>query len=89
VIEGRIAHRLATTPTPRTRMPGPGAKKNNQKSKKNVQSNPSGPPMPPTFVADIDNAEDWARIVNLLCETLELPGRFFPWPPSPDVNPMV
>lgn len=58
-------------------MPGPGAKTNRQKSKKNVQSGSPFPPTSPTFVADMDNAEDWARVVKLLCETLELPGRFF------------
>ncbi|KAF9653747.1 hypothetical protein BDM02DRAFT_3182742 [Thelephora ganbajun] len=40
-------------------MPGPGARNNKQRSKKDVQSNPSVSPTPSTFVADMDNAEDW------------------------------
>lgn len=52
-------------------MPGPGAR-NKQKSK-NAQPGPRVPATPSTFVADMNNAENWARIVNLLCETLKLP----------------
>lgn len=59
-------------------MPGPGAKKSKQGPKRNTQPNSSDSLTPPTFVADIDNAEDWAKIVDLLCETLQLPGRSFP-----------
>jgi hypothetical protein len=58
-------------------MPGPGTRSNKQKSRKNVQPNPRVPPIPSTFVADMDNAEDWSGIVNLLCETLKLPGTSF------------
>lgn len=65
----------------RTRMPGPGAKTKKQKSKKNAQPNPHAQLTPPTFVADIDNAEDWAGIVSVLCETLQLPGTFLKYPP--------
>jgi len=68
-------------------MPGPGAKKTRQKSKKNAQPNPSFPPTHLTFVADMDNAEDWARIVHLLCETLQLPGRFHLSLPMPSPDP--
>jgi hypothetical protein len=52
-------------------MPGPGTR---NKHKKIKQSKPSALRPPEPFVGDIDNAEHWYLIAEILCNVLNIPG---------------
>jgi hypothetical protein len=57
-------------------MPGPGRGKGKSKSKPATVMRPvqGNSPAPDTVVRDIDDAEGWDKIVNILCHSFDLPG---------------
>jgi hypothetical protein len=60
-------------------MPGPGRGKAKStkvakpQSTRPVQSTPSAIPDP--FIREIDDAEGWSNVVNMMCDFFELPGK--------------
>ncbi|KAE9390321.1 hypothetical protein BT96DRAFT_1002393 [Gymnopus androsaceus JB14] len=61
-------------------MPGPGSKKNAPKKKKPTTVSDTTPSnnsesslTPESYVGDIDNAEGWARVVDILCNYFKIP----------------
>jgi hypothetical protein len=57
-------------------MPGPGNRSKAAKAKKANQAQPSGSVIPrDAYVDDVDHADGWTPVVNVLCQFFELPGK--------------
>jgi len=53
-------------------MPGPGARR--KKKAKAASSSEPQPEITNVFLPQIENAEGWNIVVNILCDYFELPG---------------
>lgn len=64
-------------------MPGPGSKKSGPKKKPTTSASVNPTPSnhsessltTESYVGDIDNAEGWARVVDILCDYFKIPGK--------------